>query len=77
MATFALANQARLSLKMKLSNYCWYAGSSVEANGDDYMVMVYIGFIDNEVRKVIPTVHMGVGVKTDVHHINRKQRRAE
>lgn len=74
MNSFALANQARLSLKMILADYAWYGGSSVEAEKTDYVVVVYVDQLDNERRKIIPAVHGGVSVKTDVSGKNKKQR---
>ena len=66
MATFGEANQARLSLKMTLSNYSWYAGSGVQANNGDWGIVIHTSNIDNKIRKVIPIVHNGVSVKTEV-----------
>ena len=72
--TFHSANQARLSLKLLLSNYSWYSGSSVETEGADYCVVVYLESIDNSIRKIIPSVHNSVSVKTDVSPKNKRQR---
>jgi len=72
--TFHSANQARLSLKLLLANYSWYSGSSVETEGSDYVVIVYVPQIDDKIRKIIPSVHAGVSIKTDVSSKHNKQR---
>lgn len=66
MTTFRDANQVRLSLKMKLSQYCWYNGCAVLPELDGYIVVVSVKEIDNKVRKVIAPVVNGVSVKTEV-----------
>lgn len=67
MATFNEANQAKLSLKMKLCNYYWYDGSVVMSDGDDYSIVVHSSKMDNTVRKIVPFVHEGVSVKVEVN----------
>lgn len=66
MSTFKEAHQARLSLKMKLSSYAWYSGSGVFTDEADYMIIVNVKKLDNQVRKLIPPVIDGVSVKTEV-----------
>lgn len=66
MATFNEANQARLRLKMKLSEYSWYSSSAVISDDASYAVAVIVKTIDNSVRKVIPPVVNGVSVRTDL-----------
>jgi hypothetical protein len=66
MSSFNEANQARLSLKMMLHYYGWYNGSHVEAERDDYIVVVSVSRMDNSIRKIIPIVHQAVGIKVDV-----------
>jgi hypothetical protein len=66
MSTFREANQARLMLKMKLSNYAWYSSSRVVTDNDGYSVVVGAKKLDNQVRKLISPVLMGVSVKTEV-----------
>jgi hypothetical protein len=66
MATFKEADQVRLMLKMKLSNYAWYSSSIVVPDSDGFSVVVGVKKIDNQVRKVISPVVMGVGIKTEV-----------
>lgn len=63
MNDFGLANQARLSIKMSLSRYYWFEGTAIVADGDGWSVVVYSKQIDNEVKKIVPNVHMGVSVK--------------
>lgn len=65
MATFRDANQIRLKLKMKLSQYAWYNSILVIPNSDGYLVVVNVTKIDNQVRKLIPPVIDGVSVKTE------------
>lgn len=65
MATFIEANRARLELKMKLSNYSWYTGSSVTTESDGYGVIIIIQHIDNQIRRIIPFTLNGVNIKTE------------
>jgi hypothetical protein len=66
MSSFYEANQAKLSIKMLLSDYAWFRSSSVENQGDDYIVVVDISRIDNSIRKLIPIVHKDINIKTEV-----------
>lgn len=66
MATFSEANQARLSIKMKLSQYSWYSSSAVITDGEGYSIVVGVKQLDNQVRKIIPPVINGVSVKTEI-----------
>jgi hypothetical protein len=66
MTTFKEANQARLAIKMKLSNYSWYNSSSIVADNADYCVSVSVKKLDNQVRKLIPPVYDGIVVKTEI-----------
>lgn len=66
MTTFREANQARLALKMKLSNYAWYNSSSVITSNDDYCLSVGVSKLDNQVRKIIPPIIDGIVVKTEL-----------
>lgn len=65
MATFGEANQAKLSLKMTLSNYAWYQSVAVVSDGDDWCILVHVDKLDTRVRKVVPIVHKGITVKVD------------
>jgi hypothetical protein len=65
MSIFSEANQARLALKMKLSQYGWYKSSSVESTEDGFGVIINVTHIDNNIRKIIPPVFGGVYVKTE------------
>jgi len=64
MAIFSEANQARLALKMKLSQYSWYNSSAVLNETDGYSIVVWVKVLDNKVRKLIPPVIDGVSVRT-------------
>lgn len=65
MSSFKEANQVRVALKMKLSNYAWYSGSGVLSTEDGYCVSVTVKHIDNTVRKVVPPVINGVTIKVE------------
>lgn len=66
MSTFREANQVRVALKMKLSNYHWYNSSNVLFDQDDYYIVVHVKRLDNQVRKTIPPVSDGVSIRTEV-----------
>lgn len=66
MSTFREANQARTSLKMKLSNYSWYKNSAVCSVPDGWGIVIVVEKLDNKVRKVIPPVVDGIATKTEV-----------
>jgi hypothetical protein len=65
MATFFDANQVRLMVKMKLSNYSWYHDCCVVSNDNDsgYMVLVGIKRLDDKITKIIPKKVNGVIIK--------------
>lgn len=65
MATFSEANQVRLSLKMKLSNYYWYISNTIISEQDSYYVLVHVKKVNNFVRKIITPVINGVDVRTE------------
>jgi hypothetical protein len=66
MSTFSEANQVRLGLKMKLSQYAWYSSSYVAAVDDGFAIVVVVSHIDNKVRKIISPVIDGISIKTEV-----------
>lgn len=68
MSTFNEANQARLSLKLKLANYSFYSSSIVASDeaDDGYRIIVNVKRLDDSVRKVIPTTVNGVSVKIEL-----------
>lgn len=66
MSTFSEANQVRLALKMKLSQYSWYASSMVFSIDDGFGVVIGVKQIDNKVRKLIAPVINGVAVRTEI-----------
>lgn len=66
MSTFREANQVRVALKMKLSNFYWYNSSSVLFDQDDYYIVVHVKKLDNQVRKTIPPVFDGISIRTEV-----------
>lgn len=66
MATFKEANNVRVSLKMKLSQYAWYNSSAVIFTSDDYSVVIYVKRLNNFVRKTISPVINGISIKTEM-----------
>jgi hypothetical protein len=66
MATFNEAQQVRLSLKMNLSNYSWYNGSTVIPLDGDFIILVHVSRLDNDVKKVIPILYNNVSIKTEL-----------
>ncbi len=64
MTTFKDANQARVKLKTKVSNYSWYATSGVFLDNDKYYVGVSVKRLDDTVRNAIPSHIDGVVIKT-------------
>lgn len=66
MSTFFEANQARYLLKMNLVNYWWFRNATVIAGDDGYDVVITTSKIDNLVRKTVPQVLNGVGIKVEL-----------
>jgi hypothetical protein len=66
MNTFSDVNQVRLMLKMKYSQYSWYSSSRVMPDGDSYSIIVSVYKLDNQVRKIVPPVVNGIGVKLEL-----------
>jgi len=66
MSTFNEANQARIGLKMKLSQFAWYSSSAVVSEKDGYAVVILVKHLDNSVRKQIAPVVNGVSVKAEL-----------
>lgn len=66
MATFQEANQARINLKMQLSNYCWYSSSEVLFDEGDYYIRVLVKKVDKSIKKKIPYFISDVFVRADL-----------
>ena len=66
MSTFSEANQVRLALKMKLSNYAWYRASHIATVDDGFAIVVSVTHLDNKIRKIISPVIDGISVKVEV-----------
>jgi hypothetical protein len=66
MILFNEATRALTSLKIPLSQYSWFKCLGVEPDLDGFCVVVYVGHIDNKVRKIIPPVYNGVSIKIEV-----------
>lgn len=65
MASFNEANQARLALKMRLSQLAWYSSSWLEMDAGDWIVVVNVnGKVDDRIRKEVSPVFNGVEVRT-------------
>lgn len=65
MSTFSEANQVRLGLKMKLSNYAWYNSSAVVNVSDGFGIVVLTSKLDNKIRKIIPPLIDGISIKVE------------
>jgi len=65
MTTFKEANQVRLALKMKLSQYSWYLSSVIVSSQDGYNVIISAKYVDNIIRKLVSPVVDGVSVKVE------------
>lgn len=66
MGTFKEANHIRLSLKMKLSMYAWYSSSAVTTDSDGFAITIFVHYLNNQVRKIIPQVIDGINIKTEI-----------
>ncbi len=66
MTLFKEANQVRLQLKMKLSNYSWYSSSRLATEADGYSIVIAVRKLDDQVRKIIPQVLDGVSIKAEL-----------
>ena len=62
-ATFKEANQVRLALKMKLSQFAWYSSSVVFTETDGFGIAIHVKRISDTVRKLVNPVIDGVTVK--------------
>jgi hypothetical protein len=63
MTTFKEANQIRVKLKMKLSDYSWYSSSSVLTTADDCYIAVFVKRVDDMVKNTIPKYVKDIPVK--------------
>ena len=63
MSLFAEANQARLNLKMQLSNYSWYKSSVVISENGDYLIVVSVRNINNFVKKTVNKAANNIKIK--------------
>jgi hypothetical protein len=66
MSTFSEANQVRLALKMKLSQYSWYSSSRIFPVDDGFGIIVGVRHLDNSIRKLVAPVIDGITVKTEL-----------
>ncbi|HEY5268434.1 MAG TPA: hypothetical protein VII94_04855 [Candidatus Saccharimonadales bacterium] len=66
MSTFSEANQVRLSLKMKFSQYAWYKSSAVANVKDGFGIVIVSSKLDNKIRKIVPPLIDGISVKIEV-----------
>lgn len=65
MSTFSEANQVRLMLKMKYSQYAWYSSSTVACIDGDFGVIINASHVDTKIRKLVSPVVDGVSVKLE------------
>jgi len=65
MTTFFDANQARLKLKMILSNYCWYKGSCIIMDKDEnnFVILINVSDMSDNIFKIIPKLFDGFKTK--------------
>lgn len=63
---FKEANQARLALKMQLSNFHTYRGSSVIVSDDKYIILLHFSKPTKKMKN-IPSSLNGVKIKIDVN----------
>ncbi len=66
MITLRDVNRLRTSLKIKFSNYSWYVGSMIVPDTEGYNIIVNVNDLNNRVRKIIPPVIDGIGIKVEV-----------
>lgn len=66
MSSFSEANQVRLKLKMKLSQFAWYHSSHLITEEDGFAVVIKVNILDNSVRKIVSPVMEGVAIKTEL-----------
>lgn len=64
--TFSEASQARLIIKMQLSDYAWYRSCSVVSDHDNFIVLVGVSYINGRVRKIVPRIINGVSIKIEI-----------
>lgn len=65
MTSFSEANQAKLKLKMTLSNHYWYDSITMTTDNDDWCILVSVNKLDSSVKKLIPNVLNGIAIKID------------
>jgi hypothetical protein len=63
MASYFEANKVRLSLKMKLSQHCWYKSSLLLIENGSFYVNVGVSKINKYIKSLIPSTINGVSVK--------------
>lgn len=66
MSVFNDANQVRLALKMKLSNYSWYMSSRICTVEDGFGVVIGVNRLDNTIRKLVAPVVDGISIKVEL-----------
>jgi hypothetical protein len=66
MTTFNEANQVRIALKMKLSQYSWYTGSVIAIGKEEYFVVINTKKFNSDIKKQVPPVFNGVTIKIEI-----------
>lgn len=59
-------NNIRNSLKMRLSQYSWYLGSSIIPNIEGYGIQVDVSRISSDILNLVPFKLKGVRVKVQL-----------
>jgi len=65
MSDYRSANQVRLKLKMKISQYNWYHSSLVLPDDDGFLVKIFTNKFDSNIRKIVSPIIDGVNVKLE------------
>lgn len=63
---FFAANQARLSLKMKLIDFSWFKESFLSQSPEGYYIIVKVSDITHHVSKHVPTVWKSTYVRLEI-----------
>jgi hypothetical protein len=62
---FFAANQARLSLKMQLIDFCWFKETFLSQSQEGYCIVVKVSDINHQVTRHVPTIWKSTYVKLE------------
>lgn len=65
MSTYIEAVRSKTSLKTFLSFYSWYHSSEIVFENGQYMIMISVNRINDEIRNVIPNTHNNITIRTN------------